>query len=197
MFQSLAEQMQAAFIGVSGTLCRGRSAYIWSEDPARDLAHVEGALGSQAEQVTLADGRIILFGLSQGAAIAAELAARRPDRYAGAILISPRQLIRTASPDFEELVASREAPKNARQGIIAVCSADDEPEVLEATKAYAQAFEKLGARVHLATDLQKKSQTLIPDCLPLFPEWRRFIVNPDAPAADRQESNPSAERAAP
>lgn len=196
MFQSLADQMQVAFLGVSGTLGRGRGAYAWSEDPARDLAQVEGALQSQSGNITPAEGQIILFGLAQGAVVAAELAARRPDRFAGAILVSPQPLIRTFPPDFDDL-ADDKHPTNPRPGIVAVSSADDEADIQETTRAYAQAFEKLGARVHLVTDLRKTSPTLVPACREFFPEWCEFIRKPTPRASSRREPDGAAARASP
>jgi len=88
-YQALADQMGAAVLGVSGTNCRGKHSFVWSEDATKDLARVDAALREVAGQLTPAQGQIVLFGFSQGGMVSAELAARDPQRFAGAILLSP------------------------------------------------------------------------------------------------------------
>jgi predicted esterase len=52
-------------------------------------ARRSAALAEVADRVTVAPGKIILFGLTEGGQAALELAARAPERYAGAIAITP------------------------------------------------------------------------------------------------------------
>lgn len=185
LYQALADRMGVAFLGVSGTLGRGRMAYAWSEDPVRDLGRVEAALEAASQRVTPDKGKIVLFGFSQGGAVAGELAARHPDRFAGAILMSPRRLIGSESAPAGGAARDSERPENAPQGVLVVCGADEDREVLQATNDFAHAFEALGSRVHKIIDPPKKTQTLLPEDRERFPEWGAFILNRVAAAPDR------------
>lgn len=84
-YQQLADRLGAAVIGASGTRCLGKPIFCWSEDPERDLARVKGALDEAKDRVTIRPGAVVLVGFSQGAQVAAEIASRDPETFAGAI----------------------------------------------------------------------------------------------------------------
>ena len=87
--QRLADSLGVALVGVSGTDPRGPNSFVWSEDVARDAAHVAAALERVSDRVKVRPGRVVLIGFSQGAQLAVELAARDPERYAGVIALCP------------------------------------------------------------------------------------------------------------
>jgi len=88
-YQALADDLGVAFVGVSGTIPVGPRGFEWSGDPARDAERVAAALAEVADDVTIDRNAVVLIGFSQGGQAAAEVAARHPDRYAGAIVMSP------------------------------------------------------------------------------------------------------------
>ncbi len=90
--QEAADVFGVAIVSVSGTIARGPHHFAWAEDPARDLARIDRALAKLRDRVTIADGKVALLELLAGAQLAVELAARHPERFAGAIGLSPGTL---------------------------------------------------------------------------------------------------------
>jgi predicted esterase len=171
-YQPMADAMGVAFLAVSGTNCRGKHSFAWSEDPAQDLTRIDAAIREVADRVKPAAGQIALFGFSQGAWLSAELALRYPDRFAGAIILSPGNLAGKA------VVSSGANPAHHRQGIIAVCGAGEHAGTIECTKQCATAFEKSGARVYKRFYLDMNMHTFPPDYWETFPIWGKFILDP-------------------
>ena len=174
MYQPLADEIGVAFLGVSGTLSRGKESFVWSEDPVRDLARIDAALQEVAGKLAPAEGKLVLFGFSQGGSVAAELAARHPTRFAGAILLSPGADSETQAKQWQG------QPENKRQGIVAVCGAGENPSTVDRTNQYAAVFKLLGARVSLKIYPGMNTHSLPPDYTQQFPVWGQFILNPDA-----------------
>jgi predicted esterase len=173
-YQALADQLGAAFLGVSGTRCRGKHTFVWSEDPAQDLARIDAALKEVAERLTPAEGQLVLFGFSQGGMVSAELAGRHPQRFAGAILLSPGSV--SNLPDFQ--LAPQD--ENRRQGLVAVCGAGEHPSTVNRTKRYAVLYENQGRRVYLKLYPGMNQHTLPPDFSEKFPIWCKFVLDPAA-----------------
>ena len=172
-FQRFADEMGVAFLGVSGTLCRGKESFVWSGDPKRDLARIDAALQEVAGSLTPAEGQLVVFGFAQGASVAAEIAARHPDRFAGAIVLWP-------GADSENQASPWQGgPANQRQGLVAVCGAGETPETIARTNQYAEMFKSAGARVLLKIYPKMSGRGLPPDFLERFPAWGKFILNED------------------
>jgi predicted esterase len=174
-YQPLADKMGVAFLGVSGTRPTGKQSFVWSEDPVKDLARIDDALRETADRLTPAEGQVVLFGFSQGAWMAAEIAQRHPDRFAGAIVLSPGTV---ADLQFAAVEAT---PAHRRQKIVAVCGAEEQPGNIYKTKECATAFEKLGARVYQKLYPGMNTHSFPPDYWQRLPIWGRFILDPDAP----------------
>jgi predicted esterase len=174
-YQALADEMGVAFLGVSGTRPIGKQSFVWSEDPVKDLARIDDALRETAERFTAADGKVVLFGFSQGAWMSAEIAQRHPDRFAGAILLSPGTV---ADLRFGHIDAT---PAHHRQKLVAVCGAREQSGNVYKTKECAAAFEKLGARVYLKLYPDMNTHSFPPDFREKLPIWGRFILDPEAP----------------
>ncbi len=173
-YQTMADQLGAAFLGVSGTRCRGKHTFVWSEDAAQDLARIDVALKEVAERLTPAEGQLVLFGFSQGGMVSAELAGRHPQRFAGAILLSPGSV--SNAPDFQ-LAPQAE---NRRQGLVAICGAAEHPATVNRTKRYAALYENQGRRVYLKLYPGMNHHTLPPDFSEKFPIWGKFVLDTTA-----------------
>jgi predicted esterase len=138
-FQHLSDSRQVAVLGVSAPLPRIGEGYDWTEDPVRDSARIDEVLQHYGEALTPAPGRIVLFGFSQGAAVAAEVAARAPERYAGAVLISPGLV-------GEEPRLPRSASLSG-QGYVVTVGAEEDRSNLAVAREYATTARDRGARV--------------------------------------------------
>ena len=173
-YQRFADEMGVAFLGVSGTICRGKESFAWSNDSEKNLARIDAALLEVADTLTPAEGKQVLFGFSQGASVAADLAARHPSRFAGAILLSP-------GADSESTVAPWQGQtENRRQGIVAVCGAGESPDTVARTNQYAEMFKSSGTRVLLKIYPGMNKTNLPPDYSERFPVWGRFMLDPSA-----------------
>ena len=87
--QALADAIGIPIVSVSGTQPTGPKSFVWAVDAVKDQARLDAALKEISDRVTVAPGKIVAIGFSEGAQVAVELAARDPARYAGAIAISP------------------------------------------------------------------------------------------------------------
>ncbi|MCA9141951.1 MAG: alpha/beta fold hydrolase [Planctomycetaceae bacterium] len=183
-FQELADSMHVAFVGVSGTVPRGPATFVWSEDPQLDLARIDAALAEVSDRLTVASGKVILFGFSQGAMMAAEIAARHPDRFAGALAMSPGG---NGDPTTGSL---GRLPAHAKQGYVCVCGADEHPGNVAMTKQYADDMRQLKARVEHHPYPNVAEHSFPPDFYERLPAWIAFISDPDATEVAKAESNP-------
>ncbi|HLJ09648.1 MAG TPA: PHB depolymerase family esterase [Planctomycetaceae bacterium] len=175
-YQVLADKMGVAFLGVSGTLARGKRNFVWSEDPVRDLARIDAALKETSDRVTPAEGQIVLFGFSEGGWVAAELAASYPQRFAGAIILSPGSRLEQPTPEM------RSEPEHRRQGIVVVCGAAEHSSTVAYTERCAALFDKLGARVYKKLYPGMNTHSFPPNYLKNLPLWGKFILSPTVPA---------------
>jgi pimeloyl-ACP methyl ester carboxylesterase len=87
--QELANSVGVPIICVSDARPIERYPGPWGEDPAAAAKRIEAVLGEVADRVTVVPEGVIALGFSTGAILALELACRHPERYAGAIAISP------------------------------------------------------------------------------------------------------------
>lgn len=176
MYQPLADEMGVAFLAVSGTLPRGKHSFVWSEDLSRDLKRIDAALAEVADRITPAEGKVVLFGFSQGAMLAAELAARHPDRFAGAIVLSPG-----SQTDVQTAAENYPLEKMRRLGIVVVCGDGEHPQTIERTKHYTNFFTSVEARVWSKIYPGMNTHSLPPDYREKLPVWGKFILDPQAP----------------
>lgn len=177
-YQVMADKMGVAVLGVSGTRCRGKHTFVWSEDPSQDMARIDAALSEVAAQLTPAEGQLVLFGFSQGGMVSAELVARHPQRFAGAILLSPGSV---SGADPSRLPRF---PEGRRPGLVAVCGAGEHRATVNFTKGYAAAYQSRGARLYLKVYPGMKQHTFPPDFSEKFPVWGKFVLDPAAPAPE-------------
>lgn len=87
--QALADELGIPFICVSGTKPTGPKSFVWAVSGDGDAKRIDAALAEAADRITVAPGKVITIGFSEGAQVALEVAARDPDKYAGGIGMSP------------------------------------------------------------------------------------------------------------
>jgi predicted esterase len=116
----VAESRGVAVIGVSATLPMDDEGYTWSEDLGRDLSRLDEALAERADEFRPEPSRTVLMGFSQGAAVGTALAMAHPDRFAGAISLSPGSL-------RDPPVAAARSPLHESQGYVLRVGAGEHP----------------------------------------------------------------------
>ncbi len=169
-FQSFADDLNMAIVGVSGTVPTGRRSFVWSEDPASDARQIRRALADLSDRLTVKPGHIIAFGFSQGAQMGFEVAFQDPDEYLGAIVMSPGTTSR-----FYRLNKLTPSPGNRRQGYVCVCGAEEAPGNVSFTRDAAEFARKAGARVELRLDPGRSEHAFPPDFAASLARWVRFI----------------------
>src|SRR5262245_55083461 len=164
----LADEMNVAFVGVSGTHIRGRGLYAWSNDQALDYNRVKIAMKEAAGEFTVKPGAVVLVGFGQGASVAIEMAIRHPDEFAGTIAMSPSGDFRLEPVAPSELLTKRGFVITAGdlefEGHIKL--ADDLTGWLHRAKAKVQRkrYPKQGRHI-MPTDFDLR-----------LPEWVRFVL---------------------
>jgi predicted esterase len=169
--QKQADAIGAVIVGFPGPVELPEGGERWSEDPAVDDAYIQKRLREVAARIDLDLTRVALFGFSEGGLVAAELATIHPDRYRGAIVMSPGG---TRAPRIE----ARARPEHARQTYFFFCTAGENANVVALTRALAaHVREVLGATVRLevsAGSLHARP----PGFMKRFPGWMRKILPP-------------------
>jgi predicted esterase len=177
-YQAFADEQKLAVLGVSGTKPQGPTSFSWSEDVERDTARVEAAIKEVSDRVQPAPGKIVLFGFSQGAAMAVEIAASHPERYAGAIAMSSGK----TGEDFGWLEMKPRAANQA-QGYIVVAGAGEHPGTVRMAHVYAEKLQSLGSRTYVHLYEGMNTHSFPPDFSENLAPWVSFVL-------DRQKKQP-------
>ena len=135
-YETYAELLGMAFVGLNGSVALGPTAFRWSEDLQRDQAQIELAL--QSLDSRLKPKRLILFGFSQGGQLAFELATRLP-RTVGALVLSP---------GFARKTTEMQRP-GRQQRFIILAGAGENAETVATARADAERARRNGAEVRL------------------------------------------------
>jgi predicted esterase len=162
-----ADELNVAFVGVSGTQSRGPRRYVWSEDPEQDAKRVREALAEVKDRVTIKPGHVITMGFSQGAQMGLEIAVRYPEEYAGAIVMSPGAQ--------SHLNQAQVSPLLARRGFVVVCGAKEHPGNVKLTADAAAWLRAANAQVKHKPYPGMAAHSFPPDFDERFPEWVKFI----------------------
>jgi predicted esterase len=168
--QPFADELNMAFVGVSGTIPGGRSSFSWAEKAAKDAPQIRRALKEVAGRVTIDPRRIVLYGFSQGGMAAFEVAFANPTEFRGAIPISPGG---RNFPDFAELKTTQD---HKSQGYICLCGGEEAAGNLLITRQFAAAARKAGARVELIIEPKQSTHSFPADFAETFAKRVRFIV---------------------
>lgn len=171
--QKHADALGAVILGFPATTDLGDDTQQWSEEPVADHAYIQDRLTELTKGMRVDLKRVGLFGFSQGAMVAADLATLYPDSYRGAILMSPGGI---GSP----MASERKLPVHATQVYFCFCGADEHEGNVSLTRAYARHLEKvLGAKVTLKLYEGVSKHTRPPDTMAQFPVWMGAILKPD------------------
>ncbi|MEK7780710.1 MAG: alpha/beta hydrolase-fold protein [Verrucomicrobiota bacterium] len=171
--QKHADALGAAIIGFPATTDLGDSTQQWAEEPVADHAYIQSRLKEIGKTVNLDLSRVALFGFSQGAMVAADLATQYPESYLGAVLMSPGGMGRPKAADVRK-------PEHAKQVYFCFCGADEHQGNVGLTKAYAKHLEKvLGAKVTIRLYPGVSKHTRPADFMEKFPEWIAAILKSD------------------
>jgi predicted esterase len=97
IFQQIANDLGIAVAGISATGKMEENTWEWAEGAEMDRDYIRAVLSANTDQLKLKSSRHILFGFSQGAKVAGDLAMNYPETYCGAIVMSPggKKTIRT------------------------------------------------------------------------------------------------------
>jgi len=199
-YQQIANDLGIALIGISASTKIEEGSYEWLEDREGDYDHITGVLDVHSDQVTLDWPNVALFGFSQGAKVAGDLAAHYPDKFRGAILMSPGGQQDEDVPEVPET-------GHLDQCYVCVVGAEEAYGNVKLTEAYARKLEALGAQVILKKYEGVEEHSTPPDYDARLPEWLAKILNPENESrpkegsedqgidgrsgADRQEEEPA------
>jgi predicted esterase len=165
--QEWADHLNIAFVGVSGTRSTGPRSYVWAVDPKRDAQRVEAGLQEVADRLTIRPGFLVALGFSQGAQIALEIAVRHPERYAGAICMTPG-----AESHLDEVTRS---PLLSKRAFVLTVGEKEPPGNVQLVTEGTAWLKAAGAQVRARVYPGMSAHTFPPDFRERFPEWIRFI----------------------
>jgi predicted esterase len=169
--QEFADEMNVAFIGVSGTEPRGPNSFVWAEDPVRDAQRIDDALKEVGDRVTVKPGHLITMGFSQGAGVGLEVAVRAPERFAGSIVMS------SGCQRPLHLDAVVPSPQLARRGFVLTCGAQEAPGNVQQTKDGARWLREKAKTTKVVLKLypQVSEHSFPPDFAKQLPAWVKHI----------------------
>jgi len=172
-FQKIADALNVAFLGISGTIPRGKSSFIWSARPEDDHRHIVKALKSVEDRLQVKPGQVIAMGVEQGAQAGLEAAARHPESYAGALVFSPDG----RKGNQHHLGSVRLSSQLARRGFVFIVGAN-EPQgnkmLTDRDQSWAQGA---GAKVIYRLTPDQSESGFPRDLAERLPEWIRFVEN--------------------
>jgi predicted esterase len=168
--QKHADALGAVIIGFPATTDLGDGTQQWSEDPVKDHLYIQSNLRGSGMTPNVDFSRVALFGFSQGAMVAADLASRYPDSYRGALLMSPGGL-------GPSKVAEVRKPEHAKQAYFCFCGEKEHPATVALTKMYAkQLGDVLAAGVTLKLYPGVSKHARPADFMEKFPDWMSAIL---------------------
>ena len=187
--QKHANATGAVIVGFPATTDLGDGTQQWSEEPVADQAYIQYRLSLIAKTTKLDLKRVVLFGFSQGAMVAGDLASIFPNSYLGAILMSPGGI-------GDPKASGVKLPGHARQTYFCFCGAKEHDGNVGLTKAYAGHFKNaLGAKTILKLYPGVEKHTRPPDFMEQFPNWIKLALDhhreAHSPAKKEGGANPA------
>ena len=167
--QRIADELNVAFVGVSGTIPHGKSSFLWSVRPEDNHRHIVKALESVADRLQVKEGGVIAMGVAQGGQTGLEAAARHPDYYAGAIVFSP------SSGKMSQLDNARQSTELARRGFVIVAGANEVQGIKTLADRDQSWAREAGARVIYRLTPDQSESGLPIDFAERLAEWIRFV----------------------
>ena len=169
-YQKVADSLNATFVSISATIPIGRHSFRWSEDLDKDYMRIKTLLKTQGLDLEMIKQKIILIGFSQGAQLSAELAARYPEKFAGAIIMCPGIKNNSRLQDITN-------PKSqVGKKYIIINGSKEKEKNLSMGKIDKDWFERQGAKViyHVYPEMGHSFPQLYFDQLS---QWIQFITN--------------------
>jgi predicted esterase len=167
--QEYADRLNVALVGVSGTQPRGPMSFGWAEDIDRNATRIRAALDEVSDRVSIEKGKAITFGFSQGAQVGLEVAARYPEEFAGAIVLSPGAV--------SHLQSITPSPLLAKRGFVVSCGAKELPGNVRLAKDANDWLSRAKAHVIYKPYPGVAAHSFPNDFNERFPEWVRFILD--------------------
>jgi predicted esterase len=165
--QHHADRLNAAIVGVSGTVPRGPKKFVWAVDAERDAKRVRDAIAEVSDRLTIKPGHLIALGFSQGAQVGVEIAVRNPEEYAGAIALSPGADV--------HLKDVKPPPLLARRGFVITWGEDEAPGNVQLAKYDARWLSDVKAQVQSKEYAGVREHAFPRDFNARFFEWVKFI----------------------
>lgn len=166
-YQPLADRLGLAFVGVSGSHPLGPRKFSWSEDREQDHRHVQKALESMHDKLTVRSGATLLFGFSQGAQMAFELAATHPESYRGALCLSPGRLQKSELPPGGK--------PNRGQRYLLTAGAEEHPTTLASVDQDASWAKQAGVEVKVKLYPGVSEHAFPADFAEKLPDWLNWL----------------------
>lgn len=170
-WEELAKTNGVALLGVSATYGKGDHTFRWAEDLKRDALRVRVALEVAAQYVDAT--RIMLFGFSQGAALAADLLLHYPSTFAGALVLSPGQRLRPPGEATSEDLSGRT--------MHCYVGGMEHATTLAFTEYACEEAKKHGATVLRREETGVRQHTFPPDFDGVFRKWVRATLDAAQP----------------
>lgn len=167
--QKFADEMNVAIVGVSATKSRGPRSFSWAVNIDEDYKRVEAGLIEAGERVTIAKGKLIAMGFSQGGQLAVEIAVRHPDEFAGAIALS------AGSRSQLEGLKPSEALK--KRGFVVSVNGGENPGSVKLTAHDADWLRAADAKLIHKVYPDVATHSIPADFEERFPEWVKFVLD--------------------
>lgn len=169
-YQERANELGIAFIAISATQKIDEGSYQWTEDLETDSEYIQSVLAEHEGKVRLRWPDVALFGFSQGAKVAGDVALADPSRYAGAILFSPGGFL--TRPEIPETAL----PGHAGQHFFCFVGADEAYGNVRLNQKYHDAFLEMGASSIHKEYPGMEEHTTPPDFDEKLEEWLKTIL---------------------
>ena len=173
-YQAIADELDVAFLGVSGSVPRGPLSFVWAEHARKDHERVQAAIAAVSDRVKTSSRSTAVFGFSQGGWVAGSLAASYPDSYRGGLCLS--------SGHRSESNFTRLRPRTgSRDGhVVIVYGGKESAHTIQASKNLA-AWLRSGSRDVLVQEYPNMDYHGIPgDYWERLPEWVELTMNSQA-----------------
>jgi predicted esterase len=168
-YQEAVDKLGCAIVGIAATRRLAPDEFEWSGDLEADYAHIKTQLAEVEATKKVAFSRKMLFGFSQGGVLSAELAARHPAEFSGAIVLSPGCKFKLAElpPD----------PALAKQIYFISCGGKEAERNIRYSHYYATRLRELGATTTLREVKGDAAHHRPADLSERFPEWVAAIMS--------------------
>lgn len=175
LVQAWADAHGWAFVGVSATNLRIAGRFDWSEVDEHDFARVDAVRDALYEHGPFDPTRSIATGFSQGGVLAAKLLAAQPDRWRGAVALSPGAVHHQPVLADADLTGHR---------VVVTAGAAERGSIVSIARQFDAELRARGAAVELRLTEGMSEHTFPPDFETLLPLWvQAMLVDPEGSGA--------------